>query len=186
MPAIPVPFIECSLPSQAWFKDQLAVAACLTKPITARQFLPEVERLGPIETILIIDDDRGFGQLVERMLVTTGRPFKISHAYDGEQGLALLRANKPDLVLLDLMMPGVDGFQVLKQIQEDECLAAVPVILLTATSYAEDMLAWRRSQLLIQRADGLRPVEVLACLQAMINILEPHYDERTLPEEMMN
>jgi signal transduction histidine kinase/CheY-like chemotaxis protein len=184
LPAIPVPFIECSLPSQAWLANELAVAACLSKPITAQQLLPEIDRLGSIEKILIIDDDRGFGQLVERMLMATGRSFKITYTYEGQEGFLAMQSHRPDLVLLDLMMPGVDGFQVLKQIQKDEGLATVPVILLTATSYAEDALVQSQNQLLIRRTDGLRPVEILACLQAVIDILKPRYDERTLPEEI--
>jgi signal transduction histidine kinase/AmiR/NasT family two-component response regulator len=185
MPAIPVPFIECSLPSQAWLANELAVAACLTKPITAQQLLPEIDRLGLVQDILIIDDDRGFGQLVERMLSATGRAFKIHHAYDGQDGFLAMQTCAPDLILLDLIMPGVDGFQLLKQIRKEVHLAAVPIILLTATSYAEDVLAQHNSRILVRRSDGLRPVEVLACLQALIGILEPHYDERTLPEEVV-
>ncbi len=180
-----VPCITCSLPSRAWMAEELAVATCLTKPITAQQLLAEMDRLGDIHEILVIDDDRGFGQLVQRILEASGRPFRVRHAYDGEDGLLAMRAQRPDLVLLDLIMPGVDGFQVLKEMRNDPDLAKVPVALLTATSYAEDALIQRGSRIVIHRPDGLRPAEVLRCLRAVISVLEPRYDERAQPAEAL-
>ena len=63
-----VPLIECSLPSQAWVADNLKVAACLIKPITSELLLQAVERLGRVRDVLVVDDNRGFCRLVERML----------------------------------------------------------------------------------------------------------------------
>ncbi|HEY66612.1 MAG TPA: response regulator, partial [Caldilineae bacterium] len=178
-----VPVIECSLPSQAWISRELAVAACLGKPITSQRLLEEIRRLEQVRDVLIVDDDRGFCQLVTRILSTAEQGFQVRHAYDGAEGLASMRAQRPDLVLLDLIMPGVDGFQVLEEMRQDPALSAIPVILLTATNYAEAALAQHGSRVVISRPDGLRPVEVLRCLEAMISVLEPHYDERSVPEE---
>jgi len=90
-------------------------------------------------------------------------------------------------VLLDLIMPGVDGFQVLDEMRHDPHLANVPVVLVTATSYAEDALAQRGGrQVSLYRTDGLSPAEVLRCLRAFVGLLEPHYDERAMPEVMRN
>jgi len=183
--SVPVPFIECSLPSQAWVAADLSVRACLTKPITAGQLLREVEQLDSVHDVLVVDDDRGFCQLVERMLEATGRAFEVRRAYDGDEGLLALRAQRPDLVLLDLIMPDVDGFQVLEEIRREPELADVPVVLLTATSYVEDALAQRGGQVIIHRPDGLSPAEVLRCLRAVIGVLEPRYDERSAPEEQL-
>ena len=89
-------------------------------------------------------------------------------------------------VLLDLIMPGIDGFGVLEEMRQDRALADVPIVILTATSYAEDALAQRGAQQVsIHRPDGLSPAEVLRCLRAMVGVLEPHYDERSMPEEML-
>jgi signal transduction histidine kinase/CheY-like chemotaxis protein len=184
LPSIPVPYVECSLPSQAWLADNLAVAACLTKPVTSQQILREIERLGNIHDVLVIDDERGFCQLVEQMLEVSGQAFDVRHAYDGQDGLRAMRARRSDLVLLDLIMPGVDGFQVLEEMRQDPDLADVPVILLTATSYLEDALAQCSSQIVIHRPGGLSPAETLSCLRAVIGILAPHYDERSAPEEV--
>ena len=180
-----VPLIECSLPSQAWLANDLSVTACLNKPVTTERLLQEIESLDGIGDILVVDDDRGFCRLVERMLKASDSSFSVRKAYDGEESLQALRARRPDLLLLDLIMPGVDGFQVLEEMRREPELADVPVVLLTATSYAEDALAQRRGQIVINRPDGLSPVEVLRCLQATIDVLEPRYDEQAVPEDAL-
>jgi CheY-like chemotaxis protein len=177
----PVPFIECSLPSHSWVADDQAVAACLTKPITAAQLLGEIERLGEIDDVLIVDDDRGFCQLVERTLTASGHAFTVRQVYTGEDGLQAMRARRPDLLLLDLIMPDQTGDQVLKEMRREPGLADVPVLLLTAVSLADDMLMQRSHQIVIRRPDGLGLIEVLRCLQAVIDVLEPRYDERWMP-----
>jgi len=134
-----------------------------------------------VRDVLVIDDDRGFCQLVQRMLVAGGHTGDVRRAYGGEEGLQAMRRRRPDLVLLDLMMPDMDGFEVLKQMREAPDLASVPVVLLTATSYAEDMLTQQRGRVVIHRTDGLSPVEVLRCLRAVMGVLQPRYDERSVP-----
>lgn len=174
----PVPVIECSLPCQAWLADDLAVTACLSKPITTARLLQETRRLGSIRDVLVVDDDRGFCRLVERMLMTGGDTYHVRKAYDGEAGLQALRTERPDLVLLDLIMPGVDGFQVLDHMRREPALTDVPIVLLTA-NLAEDALVYHKSQVVIRRSDGLGSAEVLRCLQAIVSVLRPHYDERS-------
>lgn len=175
---IPVPMIECSLPSQTWMAEDLAVTASLTKPIMADQLLGQIERLGEIQDLLVIDDDRGFAQLVQRMLEASGKTFRVRRAYDGEEGLREMLASPPDLILLDLMMPVKDGFQVLAEMRENPELAKIPVVVLTATSFAEDALQQGSSRFTISRADGLRPTDVLSFLVAVLEVLRPYYDEQ--------
>jgi signal transduction histidine kinase/CheY-like chemotaxis protein len=183
IPSVSVPFIECSLPSRAWVADDLAVTACLTKPVTTDQVLQEIERLERIHDVLIIDDDRGFCQLVERMLESTGHGYEVRRAYSGEDGLRAMNERRPDLVLLDLIMPGKDGFEVLEEMRQVPQLEDVPVVLLTATTLAEDALSQRGGQVVIRRPEGLGPADTLRCLHAIMGALEPHYDERAAPEE---
>jgi signal transduction histidine kinase/CheY-like chemotaxis protein len=166
-----VPVIECSLPSANWLAGDLAVSAVLHKPITAEQLLAEIDRAGPAGDILIVDDDRGFCQLVERMLAASGRTFAVRRAYDGEEGLAAMRERAPDLALLDLAMPRMDGFQLIERMRQEPGLAQVKVVLLTVTSYAEDLLSREGSAVTVTRAGGLRLAEVLACLQGVAGAL---------------
>jgi CheY-like chemotaxis protein len=137
-----------------------------------------VERVGGVREVLVVDDDWGFCQLVERILEASGRPFQVRRAYDGEDGLERMRERRPDLLLLDLIMPGLDGFQVLEEMRQEPALADVPVVILTATSFAEDALAQRSGQMVIHRPEGLIPADVLRCLRAVVAVLEPRYDER--------
>ena len=128
--------------------------------------------------MLIVDDDRGFVQLVERVLQSTGQTLRLNHAYNGQDGLSAIRTCRPDLVLLDLIMPEVDGFQVLEAMRQDPELATIPVIVLTATSYAEDIWAQYGNEIVIHHARGLHPARVLKCLGAVIDVLEPDGDDQ--------
>jgi CheY-like chemotaxis protein len=177
-----VPIVECSLPSESWLADDLKVAACLTKPIDAEQLLGVIERMGGVQSVMIVDDDRGFRQLVEQMLDASGQCFEIRHASDGAECLQAMRERVPGVLLLDLVMPEVDGFDVMAEMRKDPGLASVPVVLLTATTFAESVLRQRDSCITIRRPGGLSPAEVLRCLQAVIAVLEPRYDERSEPD----
>jgi signal transduction histidine kinase/CheY-like chemotaxis protein len=181
--SLPVPVIECSLPSHAWARDSLAVVACLDKPITSDGLLAEIGKLGTVHDVLVVDDDRGFCQLVARMLEASGRKFTVRQAYDGAEALQELAERRPDVMLLDLILPGVDGFQVLETMRNDPAHTDVPVIVLTATSLAEDLLEQRNSRVVIGRPDGLTATDVIRCLRAVIEVLEPRYDERASPFE---
>ncbi len=174
---LPVPVIGCSLPSQAWMAHSLGASASLSKPINFRQLQDEMDRIGNVRDIFVIDDNPGVCQLVERGVGVMKRPLTVRVAYDGENGLTAMRRRPPDLLLLDLMMPEMDGFQVFEQMQHDPVLANVKVILLTATSYPEDRLAQRGSRITVYRADQLRPVEVLRCIAPILSALPPHYGE---------
>jgi DNA-binding response OmpR family regulator len=80
--------------------------------------------------ILCIEDEAEMIALTQLVLEREG--FKVIGAVGGKQGLELMRQKKPDLVLLDLMMPDVDGWEVYRQMKVDETLAAIPVIIVTA------------------------------------------------------
>ena len=88
--------------------------------------------------ILMIDDDKEMVQLGKLILEREG--FDVLFAYGGEEGLELLKKDdsKVALVLLDIMMIGMDGWQVLEIIKGDEKLKHLPVIMLTARHYLED------------------------------------------------
>ena len=80
--------------------------------------------------VLIVDDEQNIAISVEYLMRREG--FDVSVAKDGEEGLAMIRSTKPDLVLLDVMMPKMDGFQVCSEVRADASLAGVRIIMLTA------------------------------------------------------
>ncbi|PIS34360.1 MAG: response regulator [Parcubacteria group bacterium CG08_land_8_20_14_0_20_43_9] len=81
------------------------------------------------EHILIIEDDKFLRELISRKLLSDG--FKIEEAIDGEEGLRKIEEVKPDLILLDLILPGLDGFEVLERIKDNPSTSAVPVLILS-------------------------------------------------------
>lgn len=85
------------------------------------------------QKILVVDDDPVFLRLVERVL--TGEGYQIIKASDGQEGLRFLFSARPDLVLLDVVMPGMDGWQLCQRIRE---VTDVPVIMLTGKQQAEE------------------------------------------------
>ena len=86
--------------------------------------------------ILIIDDDAFIRRPLEFILREEG--FQPTTAVSGEDGLEKLEGDRPDLIFLDVMMPGLDGFSVCRQVKGDPRFAAIPVILLTAKGQESD------------------------------------------------
>ena len=82
------------------------------------------------QRILVVDDDRQIVRLVQSYLEKAG--LIVLTAYDGENALRILRHERPDLVVLDLMLPGRDGWDVTRTLRADEHLAAIPILMLTA------------------------------------------------------
>ena len=90
------------------------------------------------ETILVIDDDTDILALLEMSLASDG--FKVITASNGASGLQNAKTELPDLILLDVMMPQMDGLEVIKRLKEDAETRAIPVLWLTAKTQTEDKL----------------------------------------------
>lgn len=86
--------------------------------------------------ILIVDDEPTIVELLEEHLRSEG--YDTAHAYSGEEALQMLEHDVPDLVLLDLMLPGMDGYEVCRLMQKDSRLNHIPVIMLTARSAVQN------------------------------------------------
>jgi len=82
--------------------------------------------------ILVVDDEPDFVAVVKRNLEKEG--FEVEEAYDGVEGLQKVRENPPDAVVLDVMMPGKDGYAVCSELKADGKYAGIPIILLTAVA----------------------------------------------------
>jgi len=87
--------------------------------------------------ILIIEDDKFLRELIAQKLLKES--YDIAEAVDGEKGIKAVKEEKPDLVLLDLILPGIDGFEVLAQMKEDPILAEIPVIILSNLGQKDDI-----------------------------------------------
>ena len=164
-----VPVLFCSLPSQNWLSLETGVLDSLTKPISRQQLLGAMAQVPQRDRVLIIDDDRRFVQLMARFLESDQHPYQVRWAYDGHEGLALVQQERPDIILLDLIMPGMDGFALLERLQAGEETASIPVIIVTATDFGEELLNSQGSELSIVRRTGLAPGEVLRYLQVVLD-----------------
>ena len=86
--------------------------------------------------VLVIDDEEPIRLLCRVNLEATG--IEVSEAEDGNTGLESARAERPDVILLDVMMPGMDGWQVFDELRKDESTAEIPIVFLTARAELRD------------------------------------------------
>jgi len=89
------------------------------------------------KTILIIEDDKFLRELIVQKLIKEN--YETSEAADGEEGIKKIKEEKPDLVLLDLILPGIDGFEVLSRMRDDPEISSIPVIILSNLGQKEDV-----------------------------------------------
>lgn len=93
----------------------------------------------PKASILVVEDETDIRDIISHGLEREG--YAVTAVADAEKGLESMRRTRPDLVLLDMMLPGMDGFEALKRIRSDADLRAVPVIMVTARSEDADIVA---------------------------------------------
>jgi DNA-binding response OmpR family regulator len=92
--------------------------------------------------VLIVEDEEDIRELLSYTLIRDG--YQVATVASGEEALAVAEAKTPDLVLLDLMLPGVDGAEVLMRKQKDPAIMHIPVIAVTALSSPFDQIMWKR------------------------------------------
>jgi len=97
-----------------------------------------VEEKKTKQKVLLVDDNSANVDLLEAYLEPAG--YEILKAYDGQEGLDLAYEKNPDLILLDVMMPGLDGYEVCKRLKEDEKTRFMPIVMITALSDLDDKI----------------------------------------------
>jgi DNA-binding response OmpR family regulator len=96
------------------------------------------ERSLHLKKILVVDDDKSICEILECILLY--EKFKVLFAYSGEEALEKLHDNSPDLVILDVAMPGISGLEVCRRIRKDPIHSRIPIIMLTAKTTKEDRI----------------------------------------------
>jgi CheY-like chemotaxis protein len=89
--------------------------------------------------ILIVDDEPDFAMLLKKRLEANG--YGVAIATNGNEGLKQIKANRPDVILLDILMPEKDGYTMLQEMKRDESINKIPVIVVTAKPYMKDLFA---------------------------------------------
>ncbi len=110
-------------------------------------------------TIVLVEDDEDMARLIEYKLIKEG--FKVIWRSDGAAGLDEIKKTRPDLVILDIMLPKVDGFQVLKNLKNTDDTRAIPVIMLTAKGQEQDIVKGFESGVEDYLTKPFRPAELL-------------------------
>ena len=120
----------------------LGAADYLVKPVSREDLLATLRPIIAARSedgsgkVLAIDDDPAAIKLIETVLGAEG--YTVVGAESGAEGLEVARTERPDLIILDLLMPGADGFEVVEQLQADPSMAEIPVVVLTAKDIAAD------------------------------------------------
>jgi CheY-like chemotaxis protein len=162
----------CWVPGQGEAARQLGVTRYLVKPITDQALIESISAVGrEVRTVLVVDDDAEVLQLFTRMLLLADSRYRVIQAKTGQRALDLLRTRRPDVMLLDLIMPVKDGFQVLREKQADPSLRDIPVIAISAQDPTGAPVV--SDSLTITQGGGLSVRELLALIQAALQVLEP-------------
>jgi DNA-binding response OmpR family regulator len=116
--------------------------------------------------VLIVDDDRDIVELLNEML--SDERYEMLTAYDGEEGFNVAYDKSPNVILLDLMMPGTSGFDMLKKLRAQEEIAHIPVIVLTAIDVTPEQRQFlEETTVKIMRKTALTPQSLLAELRLL-------------------
>jgi len=126
--------------SEFWFELAAAVAPRLEPASDPGVVLDPSQAgpSGPLRTLLYVEDNPANLELVEELIAR--RPtLRLLSALDGNKGIQLARANQPDVILMDINLPGISGIEALKILREDPTTAHIPVVALSANAMARDI-----------------------------------------------
>jgi hypothetical protein len=173
-----IPVIMLSVVDDEHIGYSLGASAYLTKPIDRDRLLAVLQRLCPVaegRCVLLIEDDEPTREMVRRTLEAAA--WSVMEAENGRVGLERLDQAVPDLVLLDLMMPEMDGFQFLSRMRETPAWRAIPVVVVTAKTLTEaerERLSDGYVKNLIRKDEH--------ALETLLATLDTLLAERTVPE----
>ncbi|WP_085027343.1 response regulator [Ensifer aridi] len=140
-----IPVILATILADRELGLSLGAVEYLTKPIDTDKLIRTIEAYGGgNRDVLVIDDDQASREFLRRILVK--RKWTVHEAADGIRGLELMKRLKPRLVLLDLLMPEMDGFQTLSEMQSVPELQNIPVVVVTSKDLSANELSWLRDR----------------------------------------
>jgi len=167
-----IPILTCWIPGNEEIANQMNVADYLIKPVTSKKILSTLESLGDnINSILLVDDNPEILQLFSRILSGVEKDFRVLRAKSGQRALDLLRERHPDVMLLDLVMTGMSGFQVLQIKSQDPSICEIPVVVISSQDPRGEPIV--SNMLNLTRKDGLSMRDLIACIQTISEILSP-------------
>ena len=123
--------------------------------------------------ILVVDDEPDFAAIVQRNLEKEG--FEVDVAYDGVEGMEKVASNPPDAIVLDVMMPEKDGYEMCAELKADEKFADIPVVMLTAVADHVASTRYSHADGMSMEADDYLPKpasadEITASIKSLLNM----------------
>ena len=198
-----LPVVSFSLPGSAGHPRYLppGVSDYLVKPIARQDLAEAVRALGPgVRNLLVVDDDPGMVRFVTLALksaegsggagergsggageqgsrgeLASQDGYRLAAAYTGTEALVRLREDRPDAVLLDLALPDISGWDVLREMQEEPGLNEVPVILITAHDWPQMQPVGEGEALRVMMRRPLSRKELTAVLGCLLDTIQPAY-----------
>jgi signal transduction histidine kinase/CheY-like chemotaxis protein len=159
--------ISCPLPGNIPIPPQAAADNYLIKPITSQDLWDTIHQFDDdFENVLIVEDDRDFARLVSRMLNNPVQRYAITYAYSGHEALQLAEHAPPDLILLNLNLPDMDGRQVIERLRAQPAFDATRIVVITAHEDTESAQLLQ-GELTVTKTTGLRPSELLRWLRVL-------------------
>ena len=164
------PILGCVLPPKTGHALAAGAADFMLKPVTRGDLARAFTTLGrPVKDILLVDDDPDVLELLSRMIQANDNTAQIRTATSGPQALAEMLRKPPDVILLDILMPNQDGWQILTAIKEERALRDIPVIIISAQD-PQDQPA-QSEWLLATISGGLSINKLLHCLYGISSAL---------------
>ncbi len=164
------PVITCAMPSgrRSIHNDQ----AQFVKPVTRDTLYEALERLNPsARNLLIIDKDRDVIRMFTRMLQAMSQRYRIWKAYSSEEGLALMREQAPDVVILDILTPDEDGLTIADHMKQTPELTEIPIIIAATSGDVDELTPAVNGKIVVSKA--FQPVELVHCIEALVGVFSP-------------
>jgi len=147
-----IPVVMCTIVSEKGRGLSLGAADYLVKPILEQDLISALDRLDREEgrhRVLVVDDQPDDRNLLRRM-IEAQEGYEVIEAGSGQEAILLVHQRRPHIIILDLLMPEMDGFAVLEALKADEATRAIPIIVVTAKELTE-----RDRQVLNNRIEAL-------------------------------
>ena len=169
--------ITMPMPSGRAAIRQRGVYDYLVKPVSREMLNKVLSHFGDaLQSIMIIDDNRDIVRLFSQTLRSLNADYTVRSAYSGNEGIAIMREHPPDLLMLDVLMPGMDGFAVIESMQASPQLAAIPIVLISAKGASESITPDIQGDITLMRHGGYSPIELVTCVQALIDSIRQPAD----------
>jgi signal transduction histidine kinase/CheY-like chemotaxis protein len=167
------PVITCWVPGREEAVRQLGVVEYLVKPVGREALMRAIHKVnhGEVSSLLLVDDEPEILQLYARVLAADMPSARLMQAMNGTRALHLMRERRPDVVLLDLIMPGKDGFQVLQEKALEEEIRDIPVIVVSSRNPSGETAV--SDTLSVARGSGLSLHELIEFIRETSRILTP-------------